>query len=144
LFARYLIPLVIVLAGLVHHIVNMDRTIYPARIDARIFAIECQASGRNTSGRVAYAFVANNKAYEGRYVDPDCRGREAGQVITVQYVPDAPEKNAPVVPGQLGITGAMIWALIAYAGIIAAGWLIVPPRLKPWRKAVRSRPRPKW
>jgi len=127
--ARYLIPLLFVIPGLYFHFSKADQTNYDARIDARIFSKKCQEDGRNKGGVVQYVFVANQKAYEGKYFDAGCRYRTLGELLSVKYVFESPDKNSPKRIADVSPLGALIWALLGYAGLVLISYVIFPKRI---------------
>jgi len=124
---RYLIPLLFVIFGLLFHFSRIDRTYYDSRVDARVYAKKCQENGRNKGGFVQYVFVVNQKAYEGEYLDLDCRNRAIGGLVSVKYVFESPDKNSPALNADVGPLGALLWAAFAYVGLVLISHLISPP-----------------
>lgn len=124
---RYLTPLLLVITGLFFHLSRIDRTYYESRVDARVYAKRCHENGRNMGGVVQYAFVVGQKAYEGEYIDSDCRHRAIGGLVSVKYVFASPDRNSPALNDDVGPLGALLWAAFAYVGLVLISHLISPP-----------------
>ena len=145
MIARYLIPLLIVIGGIIWYTTRPEPYQYTAKTNARVFAKDCRENGRSRGGVFKYVFVLNRQAYEGQASGELCFYYAIGGAIAVTYDPDAPEKNIPipVSAGRTGLIGIILWAVIFYFGMIVASWMIVPPPKKPWRKPIKNRKKAK-